>query len=246
MDKEDFIFGTRAVIEAINTGRSIEKILIKKGLSNELFQQLQPLIKEFSIPVQQVPVEKINRITRKNHQGVLAFISPIEYNNIEVLLPGIFESGKDPILLVLDQITDVRNFGAIARSAECGGVDAIIIPEKGMARIGADAVKTSAGALYYVPICKTKNLTKTVQFLSESGVRIFAATEKGDKIYTETNFQTPAAIIMGSEESGISPAILEIANEKLKIPILGNIESLNVSVSAALMIYEVIRQRNHS
>ena len=246
MNTEDYIFGTRAVIEAINTGRSIEKILIKKGLHNELIQQLQPLIKENRIPVQQVPVEKINRITRKNHQGVLAFISPIDYNDIEVLLPGLFESGKDPLILVLDQITDVRNFGAIARSAECGGVDAIIIPEKGMARIGGDAVKTTAGALHYVPICKTKNLIKTVQFLVESGVKIFAATEKGDKIYTETNFQTPAAIIMGSEESGISPAILDIAHEKLKIPILGNIESLNVSVSAALMIYEAVRQRNYS
>ncbi len=246
MNKEDYIFGTRAVIEAINTGRSIEKILIKKGLNNELYQQLQPLIKEFNIPVQQVPVEAINRITRKNHQGVLAFVSPIEYSNIETLLPGLFESGKDPLILVLDQVTDVRNFGAIARSAECGGIDAIIIPEKGMARIGADAVKTSAGALHYIPVCKVKNLTKTVRYLAESGIRIFAATEKGDKIYTEVDFQTPAAIVMGSEESGISREILEIAHEKLKIPILGNIESLNVSVSAALMIYEAVRQRNYS
>ena len=246
MNKEDYIFGTRAVIEAISTGRSIEKILIKKGLNNELYQQLQPLIKEFNIPVQQVPVEAINRITRKNHQGVLAFVSPIEYSNIETLLPGLFESGKDPLILVLDQVTDVRNFGAIARSAECGGIDAIIIPEKGMARIGADAVKTSAGALHYIPVCKAKNLTKTVRYLAESGIRIFAATEKGDKIYTEVDFQTPAAIIMGSEESGISREILELAHEKLKIPILGNIESLNVSVSAALMIYEAVRQRNYS
>ena len=246
MENKDFIFGTRAVIEAINNSRTIEKILIKKGLSNELFQQLQPLIKEYNIPVQLVPIEKINRITRKNHQGVLAFVSPIEYTNIEVLVPGLFESGKDPLILVLDQITDVRNFGAIARSAECGGVDAIIIPEKGMARIGADAVKTSAGALHYVPVCKVKSLLKSIQFLAESGIRIFAATEKGDKLYTETNFQTPAAIIMGSEEDGISQTILELAHEKVKIPILGNIESLNVSVSAALMIYEVVRQRHHS
>jgi 23S rRNA (guanosine2251-2'-O)-methyltransferase len=246
MNKDDFIFGTRAVIEAINTGRTIEKVLIKKGLSNELFQQLHPLIKEYHIPVQQVPIEAINRITRKNHQGVLAFISPVEYSNIEILLPGLFESGKDPLILVLDQVTDVRNFGAIARSAECGGVDAIIIPEKRMARIGADAVKTSAGALHHIPVCKSKSLTRTVQYLSESGIKIFAATEKGNKIYTEANFQTPAAIIMGSEENGISKEILELAHEKLKIPILGNIESLNVSVSAALMIYEAVRQRNHS
>ena len=246
MDKEYYIFGTRAIIEAINNGRNIEKILVKKGLSNDLFQQLQPLIKDNNIPVQQVPVEKINRITRKNHQGVLAFISPIEYSNIEVLLPGLFETGKDPLILVLDQITDVRNFGAIARTAECGSVDAIIIPEKGMARIGADAVKTSAGALHYVPVCKVKNLVKSVRFLSDSGLKIFAATEKGNKIYTDTNFQTPAAIVMGSEEDGISSAILDLAHEKIKIPIHGNIESLNVSVSAALMIYEALRQRNYS
>ncbi len=246
MSNDDFIFGTRAIIEAINNGRTVEKILVKKGLSNELFQQLQPLIKEHNIPVQQVPLEKINRLTRKNHQGVLAFISPIEYNNIEVLLPGLFEMGKDPLILVLDQITDVRNFGAITRSAECGGVDAIIIPEKGMARIGADAMKTSAGALHYVPVCKVKNLVKSVQYLVESGIRIFAATEKGNKIYTDTNFKMPAAIVMGSEEDGISQAILNLAHEKVKIPILGNIESLNVSVSAALMIYEALRQRHHS
>jgi 23S rRNA (guanosine2251-2'-O)-methyltransferase len=246
MNNEDYIFGTRAIIEAINNGRTIEKILIKKGLSNELFLQLQPLINEHSIPVQQVPIEKINRVTRKNHQGVLAFVSPIEFTNLDVLLPGLFESGKDPLILVLDQITDVRNFGAIARSAECGGVDAIIIPEKGMARIGADAVKTSAGALHYVPVCKVKSLAKSVRFLAESGVRVFAATEKGTKNYTETDFKTPTAIVMGSEEDGISPAILDIVHEKIKIPILGNIESLNVSVSAALMIYEVLRQRTYS
>lgn len=246
MNNDDFIFGTRAIIEAINTGRTIEKILVKKGLDNELYQQLQPLIKEHQIPVQQVPVEKINRITRKNHQGVLAFVSPIEYSSIEMLLPGLFEKGKDPLILILDQITDVRNFGAIVRSAECGGVDVVIIPEKGMAKIGADAVKTSAGALHHIPICKVKNLSKTVYFLKDSGIKIIAATEKASKIYTESNFQTPVAIVMGSEEFGISETILAIANEKVKIPILGRIESLNVSVSAALMIYEAVRQRAYS
>ena len=145
MNKEDFIFGTRAVIEAIKTGKTIDKILVKKGLSNELYHELQILIKENNITIQSVPIEKINRITRKNHQGILAFISPVVFDNIENVLPGIYESGQDPLLLILDQITDVRNFGAIVRSAECAGVQAIIIPEKGMARIGADAVKTSAG-----------------------------------------------------------------------------------------------------
>jgi len=246
MEKDEYIFGTRAVIEAINNNRNIEKILIKKGLKNELSQQLHSLIKENNIAFQYVPVEKINRITRKNHQGVLAFISPVEYSNIEILLPGIFEKGKDPLIMVLDQITDVRNFGAIARSAECAGVDAIIIPEKGMARIGADAVKTSAGALHHIPVCKTKNLVQTIRFLIDSGIRIVAATEKAQKIYTEANLDSPLAIVMGSEDTGISETILNLANEQLKIPVLGKIESLNVSVSAALMIYEAIRQRSHS
>jgi 23S rRNA (guanosine2251-2'-O)-methyltransferase len=244
MNREDFVFGTRAVIEAIKNGKTIDKILVKKGLHNELFHELQLLIKENNILVQSVPVEKINRVTRKNHQGVLAFISPIVFDNIENILPGIYELGQDPLLLILDQITDVRNFGAIVRSAECAGVHAIIIPEKGMARIGADAVKTSAGALHNLPICKVNNLYKTVQFLIDSGIRIVAATEKGDKLYTETDFNCPVGIVMGSEDDGISQQILNVANEQLKIPILGKIESLNVSVSAALMIYEAVRQRN--
>jgi 23S rRNA (guanosine2251-2'-O)-methyltransferase len=243
MEKEDFIFGTRAVIEAINTGKNIEKVFIKTGLNNELYQQLLSLIKENGIAFQFVPIEKINRITRKNHQGVLAFVSPVEFTDIEMLLPILFESGKDPLLLILDQITDVRNFGAIARSAECAGVNAIIIPEKGMARIGADAIKTSAGAIHHIPICKTNNLFRTVQYLQNSGVQIVAATEKADVIYTNGNFESPVAIVMGSEESGISQSILNIADQKLKIPLFGNIESLNVSVSAALMIYEAVRQR---
>ncbi len=244
MNREDFVFGTRAVMEAIKNGKTIDKILIKKGLNNELFQELQLLINENNITVQYVPVEKINRVTRKNHQGVLAFISPIAFYNIENILPGIYELGQDPLLLILDQITDVRNFGAIVRSAECAGVHAVIIPEKGMARIGADAVKTSAGALHNLPICKVSNLYKTVQFLIDSGIRIVAATEKGDKLYTETDYHCPVGIVMGSEDDGISQQILNIADEQLKIPIIGKIESLNVSVSAALMIYEAVRQRN--
>ncbi|WP_346861273.1 23S rRNA (guanosine(2251)-2'-O)-methyltransferase RlmB [uncultured Draconibacterium sp.] len=244
MNKEDFVFGTRAVIEAIKNGKTIDRILIKKGLSNELFHELNDLIKENRINVQYVPVEKINRVTRKNHQGVLAFISPVEFDNIETLLPGIFEQGKTPLLLILDQITDVRNFGAITRSAECAGVQAIIIPEKGMARIGGDAIKTSAGAIHHIPICRVNNLYSTVQFLKDSGIYIVAATEKGDKLYTEAQLNVPLGIVMGSEDTGISAQILKIADEQLKIPILGEIESLNVSVSAALMIYEAVRQRN--
>ncbi len=244
INKDDFIFGTRAVIEAIKKGKTIDKILIKKGLRNELFTELQQLIRENNIPSQFVPIEKINRITRKNHQGVLAFISPVEFSDIEVVLPGIFEEGKTPLILVLDQITDVRNFGAIARSAECAGVQAIIIPEKGMARIGADAVKTSAGAIHHIPICKVKNLANSILFLKNSGLYVVAATEKGNKLYTQAQMNVPLAIIMGSEDTGISQQVLDITDEQLKIPILGNIESLNVSVAASLMIYEAVRQRN--
>lgn len=246
MEKDEFIFGTRAIIEAINHGRNIEKVLIKKGLRNELFLELQQAINDNQVPFQYVPIEKINRITRKNHQGVLALISPIEYAQIETLLPGIFETGRDPLLLVLDQITDVRNFGAITRSAECAGVHAIIIAEKGMARIGADAVKTSAGALHHIPVCKSKDLKRTIQFLRESGIQVVAATEKATIDYTKADFNVPLAIVMGSEERGISQSILNISDVKLKIPVMGKIESLNVSVSAALMIYEAIRQRNQS
>ena len=244
MNKDDFVFGTRAVIEAIRKGKTIDKVLIKKGLNNDLISELHGLIRENRIAFQYVPVEKINRITRKNHQGVLAFLSPIEFDNIETVLPGIFESGKIPLILILDQITDVRNFGAITRSAECAGVQAIIIPEKGMARIGADAVKTSAGAIHHIPICRVNNLSHTIQFLKDSGIYIVAATEKGDKIYTEANFDLPLGIVMGSEDTGISTQILKLADEQLRIPIVGKIESLNVSVAASLMIFEAVRQRN--
>ena len=244
MQTEDYVFGTRAVIEAVKNNRFIEKVLIKKGLNNELFQELFQLIRENQIAHQFVPVEKINRITRKNHQGVLALLSPIEFFNIESLVPGIYEKGEIPLLLILDQITDVRNFGAIVRSAECAGVQAIIIPEKGMARIGADAVKTSAGALHHVPICRSENLNKILHFLKDSGLRIVSATEKANKLYYQANMKIPVCIIIGSEEKGISKWLLQLSDEQVKIPILGKIDSLNVSVAAALMIYEAVRQRS--
>jgi len=244
VNKEDFIFGTRAVIEAIRNGRSIDKVLLKKGLDNELFSTLFPLIKENNINFLFVPAEKINRITRKNHQGVLAFLSPVDFADIEIVLPGLFEAGTIPLILMLDRITDVRNFGAIVRSAECGGVNAVIVPEKGMARIGADAVKTSAGALNYLPICKSSNLKETLKFLKNSGIKIVAASEKSEKLYTAAKMDIPLCIIMGAEDKGISSSVLQMADEQVKIPLLGKIGSLNVSVAAALMIYEAVRQRN--
>lgn len=243
MKKDDYIFGTRAVIEAIKTGRTIDKILVKKGLQNELYAELFKLIKEHKIPFQTVPSEKINRITRKNHQGVLALISPVELQKIEDILPGIFEQGKNPFILILDQITDVRNFGAIVRSAECAGVHAIVIPERGMARISADAVKTSTGALHHLPVCRENNLSGVLRYLKNSGIKIIAANEKAESVYTETEMNMPLAIVMGSEEKGISGAVLNQVDIQVKIPVLGKISSLNVSVAAALMMYEAVRQK---
>ncbi len=243
MNKEDYIFGTRAVIEAIKSGKPIDRVLLKKGLNNELFHELFQAIKESKTPFQFVPVEKINRVTRKNHQGVIGLMSPIEFQDIENVLPLIYDKGKDPLILILDQVSDVRNFGAIARSAECAGVDALLIPEKGFARLNADAVKTSAGALYNIPVCRSQNLAGTIQLLKDSGIKIIAATEKTETLYYQTDMNIPLAIIAGSEDKGISNSLLKAADQLIKIPVLGQIESLNVSVACSLIIYEAVRQR---
>jgi 23S rRNA (guanosine2251-2'-O)-methyltransferase len=240
---EDFIFGTRVVIEAIRAGRSIDKVLIRNGLSNELFGELYQIIKDYRIPFQYVPAEKLDRVTRKNHQGIIALLSPVEFFRLEDLLPGIYEKGEDPLLLILDQVTDVRNFGAIIRSCECAGVHGVIIPDRGTARIGEDAMKTSAGALNLMPVCRTSSLESTLDLLQKSGVKVVAATEKAEKLYTGTDMKGPLAIILGSEESGISPSLIRKADVLAKIPVLGKIKSLNVSVAASLMMYEALRQR---
>ena len=242
--KIDFIFGIRATVEAIKSGKEIEKVLIKKGLSGELISELFFILKEREIPYQIVPIEKINRVSRKNHQGVLSFISPVVYYNIEDLLPAIYEKGETPFIIILDKVSDVRNFGAICRSAECAGVHAIVIPARGAAQINADAIKTSAGALHNIPVCREMNLKNTIDFLSDSGLKIIAATEKAEAFYFDCDMNMPLAIIMGSEDLGVSPEYLKSSDEKVKIPINGEIESLNVSVAAGIMMYEVVRQRN--
>ncbi|MGC9375561.1 MAG: 23S rRNA (guanosine(2251)-2'-O)-methyltransferase RlmB [Bacteroidales bacterium] len=240
---KDFIFGIRPVIEAINSGKNIDKLMIRKGLKGELYYELMDLVKQFEIPVQIVPNERINRVTPKNHQGVLAFISPIEFQNIEQILPSLYEKGKVPFIIMLDKVTDVRNFGAISRTAECAGVDAVIIPDKGSARISADAVKTSAGALHNVPVCRVKSLTKTIRFLQDSGVQIIAATEKASDYYYQVDFTMPTAILMGAEDRGVAIEYLKICDKMVKIPVFGEIESLNVSVAASILIYEAVKQR---
>lgn len=244
MEKTDYIFGMHTIIEAILSGKEIEKILVKKGLNGELYHELMDLVHQMQIPLQLVPVEKIDRVTRKNHQGVLAFISPIAYQNIEEIIPGLYEEGKVPLVLILDEVTDVRNFGAITRSAEVAGVHAIIIPEKGSAQINADAIKTSAGALHLIPVCRTKSLLSVVKYLKNSGLNIVAATDKGDKSYFDVNMKDPVAIILGSEDLGIQGDLLKVSDEWGKIPQFGQIKSLNVSVAAGIMVFEAIRQRS--
>ena len=243
MKNKEAIFGIRPIIEVIKSGKTIDKLFIQKGLHNESFAILWKLVRENRINYKHVPVEKMNRLTKKNHQGVFAFISPIDFYNIEDIIPNLYEEGKSPLILVLDRITDVRNFGAIARTAECSNVDCIIVPEQNSAAINSDAMKTSSGALNNIKICRTWNLEMTLQMIKDSGIQIVSCTEKtNNKIYN-VNYQIPTAIILGSEENGISSKFLKLSDEKVKIPILGNIESLNVSVACGVILYEIVRQR---
>jgi len=242
-EEKNFIFGIRAIIEAVEAGKTIDKLFIQKGLHNDLFAELWKLVRLKRINYKHVPLEKINRLTRKNHQGVFAFISPIDFHNIEDVVPTLYEEGKVPLILVLDRITDVRNFGAIARTAECAGVDTILIPEQNAAAINADAIKTSAGALHNITVCRTWNLKLSLQFLKDSGMQLVACTEKTQDTMCKPDYTPPTAIIMGSEEDGVSPEFLKMCDSRAKIPMSGKIASLNVSVATGVILYEVIRQR---
>lgn len=244
--KEEFIFGLRPVMEAIEAGKTIDKIFLQNGLQGQIYADLKKLLGKHGLRANYVPVEKLNRFTRKNHQGVVAFISDVPFHKIEDILPQIFEEGKSPFLLILDRLTDVRNFGAICRTAECVGVDAIIIPEKGAAPINSDAIKTSAGAIYNIKICKEKNLAHTIDFLQQSGVAVFAASEKAQKLIYDVDFTEPCALVMGNEETGISKEVLHHSDEKIKLPIVGKTQSLNVSVACGAVLYEAVRQKHIS
>ena len=243
MEDSHLIFGIRAVIEAIEADKAIDKILLQKGLSNELFNQLRQALRGKDIPYQFVPPEKIRKITDKNHQGVIAYLAEVTYYETEDLLQEVFEQGKNPLVLILDRITDVRNFGAIARSAECAGVDFIIIPSRGAAQINADAIKTSAGALHRIKVCREDNLKNTIDYLKEYNLQIVACHEKTDKMVYDADFKQPTAIIMGSEENGISGEYLKRSQVQVKIPMAGTIASLNVSVATGIILYEVMKQR---
>ncbi len=237
------IFGIRAVIEAVQAGIEIDKILIKRDIHSDLSRELFSVLKGTLIPVQRVPVERIDRITGKNHQGVLAFVSPIVYQQTADLVPFLFEAGKNPLFIMLDGVTDVRNFGAIARTCECAGVDALIIPIRGSASVNADAVKTSAGALHSLPVCRELSLKSTLQFLKESGFKLVAATGKGSFDFTQVDYAGPTCIILGSEDKGIANDHLVLCDEWVRIPMFGRIESLNVSVAAGILVYEAVKQR---
>ena len=241
-DPEDVIYGVRSVIEAIEANREINRILILKGMQKELFMELKESLKGKDYPLQFVPTEKLDRITAGNHQGVIAYVAPIEYAVIETLIEEKLEKGEKPLILVLDRITDVRNFGAIARTAECQGAHAILIPSKGSALATSDAMKASAGALNRIPICKTNDLKNTLFYLQQSGLRIIACTEKGNVPLYETNLRGSVAVIMGSEESGITSDLLNMADIKARIPMKGEIASLNVGVAAGMVFYERTRQ----
>ncbi len=241
--KSNLIYGIHSVMEAIEAGKTIDKIFIQNGLRGDLIFGLKNLVHERKLFINYVPKEKIDRLTTKNHQGVAAFITDIEYDDIEEIVPQIFERREVPLLLVLDGVTDVRNFGAIARSAYCAGVHAIVIPANGAAPINEDAIKTSAGALHHIAVSKVNNLKTTLNYLKESGINLIACTEKVKETIYSVNFDQPVALVMGSEDKGISAGILQIMDEKVSIPVLGNIGSLNVSVATGITLFEALRQR---
>lgn len=245
MEKTDYIYGIRAVIEAIDAGKDIDKILIKKDLQGELIGELLQAARENRVLVRRVPGQTIDRITRKNHQGVIAVLSAVTYHRLDHLVPQLYEEGRVPFVIVLDGITDVRNFGAIARTAECAGADAIIIPEHGSVSAGGDAMKTSAGALNHIPVCRERSAALAVKFLRENGYKVVAVSEKSAVDYTAIDYTDPVALVMGAEDVGISPEVMKLTDCSAAIPMFGRIGSLNVSVAAGVMMYEVVRQRTN-
>ncbi len=243
MKNEEFIYGLHPVMEAIRSGAELDKILVRKGLRGDQVIEILDLARQLQIPVQTVPVEKLNRVTPKNHQGLIAYISKVTYYQIEDIIQGLFETGKSPLILILDEITDVRNFGAISRTAECAGVHAIVIPFRGSAQINEEAIRTSSGALLTVPICRAHNLRDVALYLKNSGVQLIGASEKGSDLYYRCNLGNPVAFILGSEEKGISTDLLKLTDELVKIPMQGEIASLNVSVASGVLLFEAVRQR---
>lgn len=242
MKNKDLVYGIHAIEEALDSGREPNKILIKKGLGGELFLELKKILGSHKDKIQYVPVEKLNRLSKGNHQGVMAFFSPVNYSSLENIIPGVYEKGENPFVLILDGVTDVRNFGAIARSAECCGVHALVIPQKGGALITSDAVKTSAGALNRIAVCRVKFLQDAIDYLRNSGCKIVACTEKGEKNISDYDLSEGTVVIMGAEDTGVSPVFRKMCDIELKIPMIGETNSLNVAVAAGIICYERLRQ----
>lgn len=242
MKQNKLIFGIHSLLEALDAGREIDKIFIRRGLKTDETQRIMSIARERIIPVQSVPIEKLDRLTQRNHQGVVAFLAEIEYTSLEALIPMLYEQGRVPFFVMLDGVTDVRNFGAIARTAECAGADAIIIPERGSVSVTGDALKTSSGALHRLPVCRVSSISSAVKLLRDSGIKVVTASEKASTLYTDEALLPPIALVMGSEETGASDDTLRLSDSIVRIPQVGAIGSLNVSVAAGIMIYEVVRQ----
>ena len=243
IDKSQYIYGIHAVLEALDAVQDIDKILLSKSLNDETAKEIIERARQLRVPIQRVPVQKIDRITKRNHQGVLALMAAVTYYKTEDLVPQLFDNGDNPFFVILDGVTDVRNFGAVARTCECAGVSAIIIPDHESVSVNADAVKTSAGALNYLPVCRERNLVSTVKYLINSGFKIVGTSDKSHHSYCQADYTGPVAIVLGAEDKGISPEIMKLCDTQVLIPEFGNINSLNVSVAGGIMIYEVVRQR---
>lgn len=243
MKKKNLVYGIRPILELLETAKEVDKILMQKGSKGDTIKHILDTAKSRNIPVQMVPVERLNRVTRANHQGLIAFISPIEYQDITQIIPNIFENGETPFIVVLDRITDVRNFGAICRSAECAGAHAIVIPQNNSAQINEDAIKTSAGAIHRIPICREFSLSRTLYFLKNSGLLLYGISEKSDETIYNADMKVPLALVMGNEGDGIANEYFKYFDKTIKIPMKGNIQSLNVSVAAGIGMFELVRQR---
>lgn len=244
MDKSELIYGTRALIEAVRSGRHIEKVFLQAGVNNDLMKELVGALKDQDVPFSWVPPEKLKRLTSQNHQGVVGYLAAIQYASMQMIIDHAYSEGRVPFFLLLDRITDVRNFGAVARTCECAGLDAIVIEEKGNAPVTSDAIKTSAGALHHLPVCRVKSMKQAMTELRENGIQVVACTEKAELDLYTVDLSVPTALLLGSEEDGISPALMKDADVLAKIPMKGKIESLNVSVAAGVAIYEVVRQKS--
>ncbi|NJL12349.1 MAG: 23S rRNA (guanosine(2251)-2'-O)-methyltransferase RlmB [Microscillaceae bacterium] len=244
MKQADFVFGLQPVLEALKSSQTVDRILLQRDIAHRpQFEEVWALAQERDVPLQKVPLERLHRSTRKNHQGIIAFLSVVDYAKLEMILPTLYEEGKIPLILVLDRITDVRNFGAICRTAEAAGVQAVVIPQRGAAQINSDAMKTSSGALTHLPVCKVNDLQTALLYLQNSGLSILAATEKASQNLYQLPLQSPLAVLVGSEEDGIAPDLLKMANLQAHLPMLGQVGSLNVSVATGVVLYEVVRQR---